>query len=692
MPDAAHSKLPISFHGRIIDHFGIEMYQKPVAALAELITNAWDADAELVEVSVPATVVGPTTPTIIVKDSGNGMTFEECRTRFLNIGYNTRADDPTKRTARKNRPILGRKGIGKFAGFGVARIVRVETVSRETGEKTVFEMDVEELRGSGVEYVEEGLELDVIEYLPPDEERKSNHGTSIILKNLLLSQGINKDQFARSMARRFLLHQRAADFVVMVNGSPLPEGEDLENVEFMFPRDYREDEEPEGILYRKEDEEEKAWGIERLSNGECVEWRFLFYKDTIGEQELRGIAVFTNQKLAQEPFLFNLVGGLGGQQGVEYLHGRIEATYLDQQSEDIIAPERQRINWDHPAAQPLEEWGKERVKKLLTIWKSRRNEGKIDLLNARVGRLGQRLEKLRPHERKTVEQALRKLASVSRITTDQFIEIGNAVLLSWEQGKLRALVEELASTEEMDEGQLLSILLESQVVTALHTLEAVEARVEIIDGLAKRIEERELENPLRDYIAENPWLISPTWDLFTKEQEVPHFIEAAREGAKLADLDGFKKRVDLVLAGNGVLLIVEFMRPDKAADFDHLFRFHTYVSMARDHINATTAGPFHKVLGYLIADKLAKNTGVTNRVQALEKEDMFCMDWRTLLEHARRQWHHYFEVLIQRSPQDERIEAMRQRQEHVAVPESEEGQLPVVAETSKASISEQIDA
>lgn len=85
MPDEAHSKLPISFHGRIIDHFGLEMYQSPVAAITELVSNAWDADAESVGVTVPTSLTGPITPVVIVEDNGVGMTFEDCKMRFLNI-------------------------------------------------------------------------------------------------------------------------------------------------------------------------------------------------------------------------------------------------------------------------------------------------------------------------------------------------------------------------------------------------------------------------------------------------------------------------------------------------------------------------------------------------------------------------------------------------------------------------------
>ena len=313
MPDEAHSKLPISFHGRIIDHFGVQMYQRPVAAIAELVSNSWDAEAESVEIQVPPTLTGPTSPTIVVKDNGVGMTFEDCEEHYLRIGHNTRGNDPVKKSPRKLRPILGRKGIGKFAGFGIARTIRVETISKETGEKTVFEMDAETLRGTtdSDDYVAGSLELDVEEYEYPDEERKERHGTRIVLKNLLLKRGMNPDEFARSMSRRFLLHQQVADFAVSVNGKDLPEGEDLEDVEFVFPKDYKEGGASGQIAFEPEDGEPQAWGVETLPGGDEIRWRFVFTKKPIDKDGLRGIAVFTNGKLAQEPFLFNLVGGLG---------------------------------------------------------------------------------------------------------------------------------------------------------------------------------------------------------------------------------------------------------------------------------------------------------------------------------------------------------------------------------------------
>lgn len=77
----SEKKLYLSFHGRIIDSLGIQMYQSPVAAIAELIANAWDADADAVEVSLPTDLNEHAE--IVVRDNGGGMTFADCQQHYL---------------------------------------------------------------------------------------------------------------------------------------------------------------------------------------------------------------------------------------------------------------------------------------------------------------------------------------------------------------------------------------------------------------------------------------------------------------------------------------------------------------------------------------------------------------------------------------------------------------------------------
>ena len=189
------SRLRIRFHGRIIDHLGIQMYQSPVAALAELVANAWDADSPEVRISLPSSLDHDAV--LKVEDDGCGMTFEECEQRYLNVGYNRRIEDDEALTP-GGRPLLGRKGIGKFAGFGIAERIKMTTVSGKTGEKTVFELNLHKLRSET--YIAEGGEIAVEEYLPPDESRRSEHGTTIVLKNLTLGRRPSPDHEGKRRA------------------------------------------------------------------------------------------------------------------------------------------------------------------------------------------------------------------------------------------------------------------------------------------------------------------------------------------------------------------------------------------------------------------------------------------------------------------------------------------------------------
>jgi HSP90 family molecular chaperone len=157
-----HKTLQLKFHGRIIDHLGIQMYQSPVAAIAELVSNSWDADASRVDIRFPKSLGAGAV--IELRDDGVGMTFEECQERYLNVGYNRRGDE-VEEASPSGRPILGRKGIGKFAGFGIAEVIEIDTTSFATGERTVFDLDVNQVRSES--YVTEGGRIEVKTYRRP---------------------------------------------------------------------------------------------------------------------------------------------------------------------------------------------------------------------------------------------------------------------------------------------------------------------------------------------------------------------------------------------------------------------------------------------------------------------------------------------------------------------------------------------
>jgi len=648
VPDSTHETLPITFSGRIIDHLGIQMYQSPVAALAELVANAWDADSELVEILLPDQLGDDAE--IVVKDDGIGMTFEDCASRYLNVGWRRRGGNPTEQSSGKQRPILGRKGIGKFAGFGIAKKIRIETTSQQTGERTVFELNIDELRSDS--YVEQNRQVRVTEYLEADESRIQQHGTTVRLRSLNLNRRISTGPFAKSMARRFLLHQGVADFTVRVDGTALPESDDLGGVEFVFPRDYTGQELPDGCVPGDD-----TWGEEEIRPNVLIRWRVVFYEEPIPDEELQGIAVFCNGKLAQSPFFFNLAGGIGGQIGQPYVSGQIEADYLDELDVDVIATERQRINWDYEDCSPLLEWGQRRIQELLRIWQSRRAEEKIRRLEERLSGFSARLDRLKAREGRVVKRALMQLAKIPPLSTQQFEDMGNAILTAWEQGRLRELIDDISNAEDLSEATLLEMLIEAKVLTALNVAEAVKTKVSAIQTLDKMIQDHDIEDTLRNHIADNPWLISPEWETFKVEKTVNTVLQDAAQEAELEGED-WAGRVDLALSSYEHLLVIEFMRPGLKLDWDHLSRFERYVLAIRSRVQASTAGPVSRVTGYIVADDIVRDPTNVEKIRNMRNDDMLAMDWQELLRKALSAWEEFLDALVGRVPDDERLQAL----------------------------------
>ena len=96
----ANEKYTMQISWLTIDKLGIQMYDRVSAVLAELIANAYDADAENVTITLPfgqylaRKVKGQIEDQgfeIIIEDDGTGMTSQEVNEYYLNVGYNRRA-------------------------------------------------------------------------------------------------------------------------------------------------------------------------------------------------------------------------------------------------------------------------------------------------------------------------------------------------------------------------------------------------------------------------------------------------------------------------------------------------------------------------------------------------------------------------------------------------------------------------
>src|SRR5436305_12688213 len=77
--------------GQLFKHLGLQMYSGAVPAISELISNAYDAMARNVWITIPTGRPISQQDEIIVRDDGRGMSFEECNSLYLSVGRNRRA-------------------------------------------------------------------------------------------------------------------------------------------------------------------------------------------------------------------------------------------------------------------------------------------------------------------------------------------------------------------------------------------------------------------------------------------------------------------------------------------------------------------------------------------------------------------------------------------------------------------------
>jgi signal transduction histidine kinase len=109
---------------------GEQLVAKRSVALAELVKNAYDADAT--EVVLHLYNVKQRGGTIIVEDNGVGMTFDVVERAWMTIGTPEKIDNPISEVYL--RPRTGDKGVGRFAARRLANQLRLRSVAEpQTG-------------------------------------------------------------------------------------------------------------------------------------------------------------------------------------------------------------------------------------------------------------------------------------------------------------------------------------------------------------------------------------------------------------------------------------------------------------------------------------------------------------------------------------------------------------------------------
>ena len=161
----ANKEYKLNIDPRILELLGPSLYTNIYYVLAELVANAYDADAHNVYIISNKN-------DITVEDDGKGMSYNNGDVqKYLNVAAVSRNSYEEAETKLKRKK-MGRKGVGKLAALSVSENVLIKTVSGK--EKSGFILS----RYIGSDHLLTPLSDDQITF-----EKISGNGTAVVMQN-----------------------------------------------------------------------------------------------------------------------------------------------------------------------------------------------------------------------------------------------------------------------------------------------------------------------------------------------------------------------------------------------------------------------------------------------------------------------------------------------------------------------------
>lgn len=178
----------INVDPRILELLGPNLYTNIYYVLAELIANAYDADAKNVYII-------SNKDDIRIEDDGHGMSYDNGDIKkFLNVAGVSRTNEDESFSRSGERRKMGRKGVGKLAALSVSESVDIMTICN--GEKSGFVLARRPNDGNKLTPIEdENISFCYIQ----------NSGTAIVMRNPQYRLHKSLDAIKRNLLKIFPL-------------------------------------------------------------------------------------------------------------------------------------------------------------------------------------------------------------------------------------------------------------------------------------------------------------------------------------------------------------------------------------------------------------------------------------------------------------------------------------------------------
>jgi len=536
------SKASFRFSPRILDHLGISAYNSVQKCLSELGANAYDADASELMITLPDAVTESSV--IEILDNGSGMSYEDITQRFLFVGWNRRGSG--QRTP-KGRLIIGSKGIGKLAGFGIASTV--EITSWNEGQQSTFKIDRDSFDDI------KALSDHQLTILTSPTER--SNGTQIRLMKLSPELHLPAVDVVRRHLYRTL--PRDAKFRISVN--------DVECT-------------AEDVPGEREEFSETIEGVGPVSG---------FYIIANVRQATPGLAVRVRGRIVKEPSLFGLDTSSHGFFTAEKVIGEVNAEFLDPEEKgavprDLISTTRDGLLEDSPTVHRFDEWAQRFLRRVIQGVEESESKRRTDALLTRPA-VKERLDRMPAHVRGVATKVVRGLASRLRnVAEEEAADLIEWVLRYYESNILRELMRAIIAADTKDAEKLAALVEEWGLKQVNSVVDIIKDQVGIISKLEELVaSDAAKEMDLHKLIEGNLWLIKEGLELWSSDKPLKKILDQHIDELykNRADI-----RPDLICRsrneGNEAV-IAEFKRPKETIVMEHVTQALEYEALLKKH-------------------------------------------------------------------------------------------------------------
>ena len=606
--------LEMRFDPNVITHLGIQMYSTLPPVISELVSNAYDADATRVVVRLNDNLEEKS---IVIEDDGHGMSFNEINEKFLIIGRNRRKSEGEKSRSGK-RFVVGKKGIGKLAFFGIANTIEISTI--QNYRKTTFILDWEEIQSQ--KNTQEPYHPKIIE----DQVKVSKQsGTEIKLMKIKRKTGFQARNLATSLAKSFqifdepdfkteIFHNNEAEPIV-VNNDLRYEGFD-KFIEWNSP--WSE------ISFNQDEENKYKNYLEKIKGS------LIASKEQTVPEKMRGVALFSRGKLVNEYSFY----GLGATSfGYSYITGCLDVGFIEDFSEDVISTNRRSFNWETDETKFLEEVLQFLIKKFYNFHKTKKENDKKKKVEETTGIcLDKWYENLPRHERRLAKKIMDQIIHAEGLEPKKAINLIKYVQDSYQFTSFKELAEEISEEGFGDPHQILQLMKEWQLIEAREFYKLAEVRLETIKKFEQYIAENAKEVPImHDFLKQFPWLLDPR--IMSFEDEVT-FSKLLKDKYPDNDLEIENRRIDFLCQrfANSVF-IIELKRPKGKISHKELDQALDYVDFIRTNLGNENGA---QIYCYLIGERLVDTRAVQLKAQAYQKDGLvYIKTYQELLANAK---------------------------------------------------------